>query len=189
MNETLQTILNRRSIRAYEPEQIKEQDLQFILEAGRYAPSGMNTQPWHFSVIQGKDLLDKINGVIKEGLLKSGNPQMADRAKTADFSIFYHAPTLIIVSADPKAATPQFDATLAMGNMFLAAASLGVGSCWIHAISVTLNNESAKGMLKELAVPYGYVIYSSGAFGYPAWEAGEMPSPPIRKENLITILK
>lgn len=185
MNETIKTILNRRSYRAYKPEQIKDADLQSILEAGRFAPSGMNNQPWHFSVIQKKDLLERINGAVKEGMLQSGNPQMAERAKDGSFSVFYHAPTLIIVSADPKVATPQFDSALAMGNMFLAAASLGVGSCWIHAISVTFNNESAKGILKELAVPDGYVIYSSGAFGYPAMEAQASP----RKEGTISVIK
>jgi nitroreductase len=185
MNETLKTILNRRSIRAYKLEQIKDEELQTILEAGKFAPSGMNTQPWHFSVIQNKDLLNKINGAIKDGLLKSGNPQMAGRAKAEDFSIYYHAPTLIIVSADPKVATPQFDSALALGNMFLAAASLGVASCWIHAVSVTFNAEPAKSMLKELAVPDGYTIYGTGAFGYSAVES---PSPAPRKDGLITIL-
>ncbi len=186
MNETLKTILNRRSIRAYKPEQIKEPELQAILEAGRFAPSGMNTQPWHFSVIQQKELLEKINATVKEGLLKSGNPQMAERAKNENFSIFYHAPTLIIVSVDPKVATPQYDSAIAMGYMFLAAASLGVGSCWINAISMTFNAESGKAMAKSLAIPDGYTIHSAGAFGYPA---GEIPAPPQRKEGTVSLIQ
>ncbi len=186
MNETLKTILNRRSIRAYQPEQIKEPELQAILEAGRFAPSGMNTQPWHFSVIQQKELLEKINATVKEGLLKSGNPQFVERAKNENFSIFYHAPTLIIVSADPKVATPQYDSAIAMGYMFLAAASLGVGSCWINAISMTFNAESGKAMANSLAIPDGYTIYSAGAFGYPA---GEIPAPPQRKEGTVSLIQ
>lgn len=186
MNETLKTILNRRSIRAYQPEQIKEPELQAILEAGRFAPSGMNSQPWHFSVIQQKELLEKINVTIKEGLSKSGNPQFAERAKNENFSIFYHAPTLIIVSADPKVATPQYDSAIAMGYMFLAAASLGVGSCWINAIAMSFNGESGKAMLKTLAVPEGYTIYSAGAFGYPAVEN---PAPPQRKEGTVSVIE
>jgi Nitroreductase len=186
MNETMKTILNRRSFRAYKPEQIKEAELQSILGAGQWAPSGMNTQPWHFSVIQKQDLLNKIDGVIKEALLKSGNPQMAGRAKEENFSIFYHAPTLIIVSADPKVPTPQYDSAIAMSYMFLAAESLGVGSCWINAIAVNFNAEPGKAMLKELAVPEGYTIYSAGAFGYPA---GEIPSAAPRKEGTISIIQ
>jgi nitroreductase len=186
MNETMKTILTRRSFRAYKPEQIKDQELQTILEAGKFAPSGMNTQPWHFSVVQNKDVLNKINGIVKEGLLKSGNPQMAGRAKDENFSIFYHAPTLIIVSADPKVPTPQFDSAIALSYMFLAAASLDIGSCWIQAISVALNSESAKPMLKELAIPEGYTIYSAGAFGYPAVEA---PAPAPRKEGTVSFIK
>jgi nitroreductase len=185
MNETLQTIVNRRSIRAYKPEQIKDQELQAILEAGKFAPSGMNTQPWHFSVIQNQVLLTKINGIVKEALLKSGIPQMAERAKAENFNIFYGAPTLIIVSGDPKVATPQFDCALALGNMFLAATSLVIGSCWIHAISNIFKPETNALLLKEIGVPEGYIIYSSGAFGYQA----ESPAPAPRKENTVNIIK
>ena len=186
MNETLKTILNRRSYRAYKPEPVKESDLQSILEAGKFAPSGMNSQPWHFSVIRSQALLNQINEAVKEGLAKSGNPQMAARAKDEKFSIFYHAPALIIVSADPKAATPQFDSAIAMSYMFLAASSLGVGSCWIQAISVALNDESQKSLRKTLAVPEGYTIYSAGAFGYPAVA---IPAPAPRKEGTVSFVE
>ena len=185
MNETIKTILNRRSFRAYQPEQIKDQDLQAILEAGKFAPSGMNTQPWHFSVIQNKALLTRINGIVKAALIKSGNSQMAGRAKAENFNIFYEAPTLIIVSGDPKVATPQFDCALALGNMLLAAASLGVSSCWIHAVSQIFNPETLQPILKEIGIPEGYQIYCSGVFGY---QAGETPAPARRKEGTVNII-
>ncbi len=186
MNETLKTILNRRSFRAYKPEQIKDEELQTILEAGSYAPSGGNTQPWHFTVIQKGDVLQKINAACRETMLKSGNKAFEERAKAENFSIFYHAPTLIVVSSDEKAITPQYDSALALGNMFLAAESIGIGSCWINALSMLLNAEAGKALNKELGIPEGYKVYGSGAFGYKAMEH---PSPAPRKEGTVTIIK
>ncbi len=186
MNETLKTILNRRSFRAYKPEQIKDEELQTILEAGKYAPSGGGTQPWHFTAIQKSDVLQKINAVCRETMLRSGNKMFEERAKAENFSIFYHAPTLIVVSADEKAITPQYDCALALGNMFLAAESIGVGSCWIHALSMVLNAEVGNALKKELGIPEGYKVHGSGAFGY---KATEHPSPAPRKEGTVTIIK
>lgn len=68
MNTVLQTIKNRRSIRGYKPEQIKEEELQCILEAAIYAPSGCNHQSWHFTVIQNRDLITTMSNVAKEKL-------------------------------------------------------------------------------------------------------------------------
>jgi nitroreductase len=186
MNETLKTLLNRRSIRAYRTQQIKEEELEAILEAGRYAPSGMNAQPWRFSVIQSPALLQKINGTIKAELVKSGPPQMAERAKDETFSVFYQAPTLIVVSGDPNAVTPQHDCTLALGNMFIAAASLGVGSCWINAVAKLLNAAAFRPLLREIGVPEGYTLYGAGAFGY---HAGPIAAAAPRKAGTVNYVK
>lgn len=186
MNETLQTIVDRRSIRGYKPEQIKDQELAEIVKAGQFAPSAMNQQSWHFSVIQNRDLLNKINAIVKEAMLKADNPEMVNRAKAENFNVFYAAPTLIVVSGDTNAIAPQYDGTLALGNMFLAAASLGVGSCWIHAIPRVFNTEFGKPVFKELGIPEGYQIYCAGAFGY---HAGAAPAAAPRKEGTVQIIK
>jgi nitroreductase len=186
VNETLKTIKSRRSFRAYKPEQIKDEELQTILEAGRYAPSGGGAQPWHFSVIQKSDVLQKINLACKEAMLKSGNKMFEERAKADNFSIFYHAPTLIVASGDEKAITPQQDCTLALGNMFLAAESIGIGSCWIHALSMLLNGDAGKDLSQELGIPEGYKVQGSGVFGYKPMEN---PAPAPRKEGTVTIIK
>jgi nitroreductase len=186
MNETIKTLLNRRSIRAYQPQQIKEEELQAILEAGQYAPSGMNAQPWHFSVIQSPDLLGKIDGAVKAALVKSGPPQMAERAQDEAFSIFYKAPTLIVVSGDPGAVTPQYDCALALGNMFIAAASVGVGCCWINAVGRILNAADNQLLFREIGVPEGYTIYCAGAFGY---HAGPFPEAAPRKAGTVNYVR
>lgn len=185
MNETIKTILSRRSIRKYQSEQLKDEELQTILEAAKFAPSGMNTQGWHFTVVQNPELLNRINTFVKETLLKSGNQAMAERAKAENFNVFYHAPTVIIVSGDQKALTPQFDCTLAMGNMFLAAESLGIGSCWIHAIHLALSSPEGKTLCSDLQIPSGFLPCASAAFGYKGMQA----SPAPRKDGTVTILK
>lgn len=186
MNETITTILNRRSIRSYKPEQIKAEELQLILQAGTYAPSAMNQQPWHFTVVQNPAIVQKISETIREIFLKSGNEHFENVAKSKNYNIFYKAPTLIIVSGDEKAIAPQCDCVLAMGNMFLAASSLGISSCWIHSLTHMVNSEEGKALISEIGIPEGYKIFSSGVFGYAAAAA---PAAAPRKEDTIAIIK
>lgn len=189
MNETLKTILERRSIRKYKQEQIKEKELQAILEAGRFAPSAKNQQPWHFTVIQSKEMLIKINETCKAILIKAGNKTLQERIKDAkieDFNMLYNAPTLIIVSGDENAVAPQNDCSLALENMFLAAESLGIGSCWIHAIKLMYSEQEGKDFLiREKLIPEGYFVVGSGTFGYKAIESH---SAAPRRENVITMI-
>jgi nitroreductase len=185
MNETIKTILNRRSTRSFKQEQIKDEELQTILETGRYAPSAMNQQPWHFTVIQNKETLNKINEICKEVFQSSGIKAYEDRAKSENFSIFYNALTYIIVTGDETAIAPQIDCALTLGNMFLTAESIGIGSCWIHAITQIFNTDKGIALKKELGIPDGYAAFGSGAFGYKAAE----PNTPPKKENIINIIK
>ena len=186
MNETISTILTRRSFRAYKQDQIADDDLQLILKAGMYAPSAMNQQPWHFTVVQNRETLQKISQTIRGNLLKSGVKRFEDMAKSENFNVLYSAPTLIIVSGDEKAIAPQCDCTLAMGNMFLAASSVGIGSCWIHALTQLSATEEGAALSKALGIPQGHKIFASGVFGYAA--AGT-PNAAPRKEDTVTILK
>lgn len=185
MNEAIKTILSRRSTRAYKQDQIKEEELQSILECGKYAPSAINEQPWHFTVVQNKELLNKINEACRNAFIHSGDARFAESAKEEGFSVFYNAPTLIIVSGQPKTITPEIDCALALQNMFLGAESVGIGSCWIHAIAGMLNSPDGEGLRSELGIPQGYSAYCSGSFGYKAMD----PKAPERKENTVNILK
>lgn len=185
MNEIVNSILSRRSVRKFKREQISDEDLQVILEAGKFAPSAMNQQSWHFTVIQNKELLQKINQACKFAFINSGNKNFADRAKAENFQIFYEAPTLIIVTADANAIAPQNDGSLALGNMFNAAQALNIGSCWIHGVGFMLFSEEGKALKNELGIPKGYVFVGSGAFGFADME----PAAPPRKEGTVTIFK
>ena len=137
MNETIKTLLARRSIRKFKPEQVKEEELNAILEAGMYAPSGANQQSALFVVIQDKETLKKLSVMNAAVLGKDIDP-------------YYNAPTVILVFADKTKVTPIEDASLALGNMFNAAASLGVGSCWVHRTKQMFETDGGQGFIEEV---------------------------------------
>jgi nitroreductase len=185
MNETMKNLLDRRSIRRFEDKPVDAKELEAILEAGKYAPSAVNEQPWHFSVVQRPELLQKINAVTRELFAQSGNLMYEQRAKSEGFSPFYNAPLFIIVSCDNAAVAPVQDGALALGNMFLAAKSLGIGSCWIHAMNYVLESAAGRELREELRIPEGYVLVGAGAFGY---STEKNPDPSPRKKDTVTYL-
>ena len=187
MNETIGTILKRRSIRTYKPGHVDEESLDLILEAGRYAPSAMNQQPWHFTVVRDSALLEKLEASCKTVFLESDVKALREVASRDDFSVFYHAPALIIITGDTQALAPQYDCTLAMQNMMLAAASLGIGSCWMHSIMMFYATEMGKEVFRDLGItfPERHVPYAAAVFGY---SAAPLPEPEPRKPGSVTII-
>jgi nitroreductase len=185
MNEIIKNIMSRRSIRSFKPQQLKDDELKTIIDAGRYAPTGMNTQPWHFTVIQNKDWLNRFNQACKAFFTNIGNEMFIERYKDENYSIFYNAPTLIVVSGNEKALTVQADCHIALGYMFLAAESLGIGSCWINAAVSVLSSKEGIAIREELNLPEGHLIFGSGAFGY---KAVNPPAPP-RKEDVVSYIR
>lgn len=158
MNETLTTILRRRSVRVYRPDAVAQAELDRMLEAGRYAPSAMNQQPWHFTAIRNPELLRKLEESCKNAFVESNVEALREVAKQEGFSVFYKAPLMVIISGDPGAIAAQYDCTLAMENTMLAAASFGIGSCWTHAVMMFHATEKGKAVFRELGVifPEGY---------------------------------
>ncbi|MCF8011032.1 MAG: nitroreductase family protein [Clostridiales bacterium] len=98
--------MQRRSIRSYREEQIKEEELNDILQAGMYAPSAGNQQPWHFTVIQNKEIMQNIRQELKEYFKKSKNKMFKKIAESENFDPFHNAPAAVIVSGDEKALLP-----------------------------------------------------------------------------------
>jgi nitroreductase len=169
MNETIKTLLERRSIRKYKPEQIKEQELSAILEAGMYAPSGANQQSALFVVIQDKELIKKLSAMNAAVLGKDIDP-------------YYNAPTIILVFADKSKVTPVEDASLALGNMFNAAASLGIGSCWVHRTRQMFETDEGKDLLRKWGVTGDFIGVGSCILGYADCEH---PKAAKRKDNSV----
>ena len=169
MNEVLKAIQERRSCRQYRPEQVREEDLRQILEAGTWAASGMGAQAATMVVVQDKatrDQLMKMNAAIMG----------------VDSDPFYGAPTVVVVLADPARATCVEDGSLVIGNLMLAASTLGVGSCWIHRARQEFDSPEGKALLKKWGLPESYIGVGHCILGYPA-AAPAAPKP--RKDNYI----
>ena len=118
-NEVLNAIKTRRSIRKYKAEQITDEQLDAILEAGTYAATGMGKQSPVIVVVQKPELIAKLSKMNAAVMGTTSDP-------------FYGAPTVLIVLADPERGTYVEDGSLVMGNLMLAAHAVGVDSCWIH---------------------------------------------------------
>ena len=170
MNETMQTILSRRSCRNYKPEQIREEDLEQILLAGTYAASARGRQPCKIVVVQDPEtraMLQKMNAEIW------GTP---------DIDPFYGAPTVCIVLADSQYFTWLEDGCLVLGNMMLAAEAVGAASCWIHRAKEEFDSPEGKELLKKWGIPERYRGVGHCILGYAASEPAE---PKTRKADFI----
>lgn len=185
MNETLSVIKRRRSVRKYKPEQITGQELEAILEAAIWAPSAMNQQKWHFTVIQNKELLKEITEVARE-MMKAGPEFMAKRAADPNFSPFFHAPTVIVITGDSQARFIQLDCALAAENIALAAESLNIGSCIMTSPELIFSTEKGQALLKKLGVPDGYKHVCTVTLGYID---GKRPEPKPRNKEVVNYLR
>lgn len=184
MNEVIAAIKNRRSVRQYKEEQISGQELEQILEAGLYAPSAHNDQSWHFTVIQNKELLAKMNAVSKEAMANSSIDWMRGMAARSGFEVTYNAPTLIVVSGRKDAMDHRVDCAAAIENMLIAAESLGVGSVWLGLMRFYYELPEAR---ETLGIPAGYEPFYAVAFGYKA-EAAKSVVPP-RVADTVNYIK
>ena len=169
MNEVLKAIQARRSCRQYRPEQLREEDLQPILEAGTWAASGMGAQSATMVVVQDPE--------TREQLMKMNAAIMG-----TDTDPFYGAPTVVVVLVDPDRSTCVEDGSLVIGNLMLAASSLGVGSCWIHRARQEFDSPEGKALLQKWGLPERYIGVGHCILGYPA-SAPAAPKP--RKADYI----
>lgn len=186
MNETLRVISTRRSIRKYKEEQIKDTELQEILNSALYAPNAVNQQKWHFTVIQNKDMLGRMVNIIKENIISSQNEFLSKRASEPGYSTFYNAPTVILISGDEKAMQIQIDCGLAAENIVLSAESLNIGSCIIASSGFLFMSQKGIDLKKELGIPDGYNHICTIALGY---KDGENPATPPRNKEVINYIK
>lgn len=186
MNEILECIKKRRSIRAYEEKQIKDEELKLIIESGLYAPSAKNGQPWHFTVVQNKELLDELNVNSKEAAKSSPMEFQRKLANNPNFNIFYGAPTAIYVSKEDNAIESQVDISAAIENMLIAAESLGIGSCWLRFPSLLFKGPMKDEYINKLQIPDGFTPEFVISLGY---KKQEVQQAPPRRENTVNYIK
>ncbi len=167
LNHTIEALLDRRSIRAYRPEQISEEELTDLLQAARYAPSAMGLQARHFTVLQNKKLLADIVAATE----KNGGHFMPGHIP------FYNAPTVIVLSAPESAKYGREDAACAIMSLTLAAHAYGLGSCYICSVLDGLRDED---IMKRLKLPENHIPFGCIAVGYPSEHA---PAPKERRTD------
>lgn len=165
---TIEVLKNRRSIKSYKKDQISKEDLKKILEAGTYAPTGMNRQSPVIVAIQDKNTIEKLS-------------KLNAKILNADVDPFYGAPTLLVVFADSNCSTYVEDGSLVVGNLLNAAASLGIGSCWIHRAKEMFITDEGKSYMKKWGLGENYIGIGNCILGYADKEYAVKP----RKDNYI----
>lgn len=168
MSSILETILTRRSIRSFSDKQISKEDLQTIVQAGIYAPSGKNQQSWKFTVIQKPEVIEKLAGAVKQAL-------------QAEHYDFYCPNALILLSNDRNNSNGLADCACALENIFLMAKELEIGSCWINQLKDTSDNPEVRTLLTDFEIPSSHIVWGVAALGY----AKEQPQPKPRKEGTV----
>lgn len=177
MNHVIENIKERRSCRDYKKEQIAKTELELILEAGLLAPTGMNRQETLFTVLQGKSL-DLFTAAVREAFKRGEGCEKRDVAD--DYVCCYNAPTLVLVSGSRNNSNSNSDCACALQNMFLAAASLGVASCWINQPRNTSDAPLVRALLDQYGIPEDHIVYGSAALGYAAGKPNEIERKPGR---------
>ena len=170
MNEVLKALKERRSCRKFLNKQVEQDVLDAILEAGTYAPTGMNRQAPVIVAIQDPEtvqLVSRLNAAVMG----------------ADTDPFYGAPTVVVVLADPAVRTYLHDGALVMGNLMNAAHAVGVDSCYIFRAKEVFETEEGKQLLRQWGVPEHFVGIGNCILGYGA-EGGKRAAGP-RKEGYI----
>jgi nitroreductase len=186
MQEILKIIKSRRSIRGFSDEQIKQEELDVILEAGMYAPSAAGKQAWHFTVIQDQQILDEISLEAKRIYRSSNVEFLRHLGLNEQFHAFFHAPTVVVISGEVNSIAPNSDCAVAAQNIMLAAEAMQIGSCWISAAGVIAQTDNGKKIIEKLGLPEGYAPFNSIALGYKKAERHETPP---RREGVVNYLR
>ena len=162
MNETINTLLTRRSVRRYKSDQVSDELLDTVLNAGQYAASGMNSQNTVLVAVRDsktRDQLSKMNAAVMNS---SNDP-------------FYGAPCVVVVLANTTRGTWVEDGSLVIGNLMAAAHSVGLGSCWIHRAREMFDSDEGKALLKEWGLPETMRGVGNCILGYPNEVPGDKP--------------
>lgn len=183
--DALDALMTRRSVRKFQDRQIPDELLDRIITAGMYAPSALDLQPWGFVVVQDQDVLNRISDYCKPIMIngmqhaKGGiSEAFLSMLKGEGYSIYYHAPTVIMVCGKIHNRFKEVDCTICAENMMLAAHALGIGSCWIGSADVAFDNQE---IMAGFDIPEGFGPVVTIAFGYPA----EVPETPKKKVPLV----
>jgi len=172
-NEVLKAIRERRSIRRFKPDQITDEELQAVLEAGTWAATGHSAQASWIVAVQNEEVCNRLR-------------KMNAAVMGVDSDPFYGAPTIVLVVAPIDYANNVKDGSLILGNMMLAAHSIGLASCWINREDAMFATDEGKQMLKDFGLPEGQLGIGALALGYAA---SQPKTVKPRKEGFFRVIK
>ena len=173
MNDVLETIKSRRSIRKYKSDMVPQDKLEKIIEAGTYAATGMGKQSPIIVAVTNKELRDRLSAMNAKVMGTNTDP-------------FYGAPVVLIVLADKSRPTYVYDGSRVMGNLMLEAEAQGIGSCWIHRAKEEFESEEGKKLLKSLGIEGDYEGIGHCVLGYAD---GPKPKAAPRKDSYVYYVK
>ena len=169
-NEALEVLKNRRAIRNYKPDQIREEELRAVLEAGTFAPTGMGSQGVKIVVVQKPEDIAAVNA-LNAGILGSPGAQP-----------YYGAPTILLIFETDKCVTHELDGAAVCTNLLNAAYAVGLGACWIHRCKQMFETDEGKELLRKWGLDEKLTGVASVALGYAD---GPHPEARARKEDYI----
>lgn len=169
MSNVMENIKTRRSVRKYKADMVPKDLIEQIVEAGMYAPTGRNLQSPIILAVTNKEMRDRMSQLNAKVMNIPSDP-------------FYGAPVVLVVLADKSRPCYQYDGTLVMANMMLAAHDLGIGSCWIHRAKEVFDSEEGKAILRDLGIEGEYEGIGNCILGYAD---GPQPEAAPRKENYV----
>ena len=155
MNNVMENLLTRRSCRSFTEEKIPREQLDDILQAALYAPSGMGLQTWQFTAVTSPSRIQELAHLIGDTLGREGYDM-------------YSPQVLIIASNERDSRFGREDNACALENIFLAAHSYGIGSVWINQMQGICDVPAIRAKLDEFGIPSGHVVFGMAALGYPA---------------------
>jgi len=183
LNQVIEVILKRRSVRKYEDRPVPRELLEQIVECGRYAATGIGLQPWHFTVVTDRKVLDRISAANAAIMLADPNtpPMLLHDINAGGYDSFRGAPCAVLMAGESGSPFADVDCANAVENMALAAESLGLNSCYLASFKPSLLGEEGAALRAELGIPEGYVPNLALAIGYGA----ESPEAKPRREGCV----
>lgn len=172
-SEVLKAICERRSVRSYKSAPVPQELIEQVVKAGTYAATGMNRQSPIILAVTNREMRDKLSKMNADVMGSDKDP-------------FYGAPVVLVVLADKSVPTYVYDGSLVMGNMMLAAHTLGLGSCWIHRAKQEFDSPEGKEILAQMGITGDYEGIGHCILGYPE---GSLPAEKPRKENYVYWMK
>ncbi len=172
--EALKLLRERRSCRSYKNEQIADAELEAVLEAGTYAPTGRGAQSPVIVAVQDRETIGRLR---RMNAAIMGNP---------DADPFYGAPTVLVVLADKSLPTHVYDGACVMCNLLNAAHAAGLDACWIHRAREEFDSEEGKALLKQWGIEGDYEGIGHCILGY---RSGELQSAAERKADYVIRVK